>query len=264
MRPWHWLIVVVVAAGLISAGVGAEPQTAPASAPAASAPANECETMIRELKLVDPQASTLRKRFAERDAQLAKWDSTEGAKLAQVEAQLNEAHRTRDGDAILLAWDQKRRLTAERDALAKQLNDAIMAVLTPEQQIAWLSYLEYVSVLPKYAKANLTPEQLVQVRALCTEAAKEIAPLTAKGDAAGVEALRSKLQSQIDRLLTQQQQLAVYPPSDKPYVPPPPPPKIPAPKPATPPTVSGTKSTTNQPASPAGGKGTKRPPKGNG
>ena len=170
MRSMRWfaLVMVAVLAGDALAGRergrgrGREPEEA------------LCDQLVRECKLTADQQAEAKEKIKAVDAALAAWDKANADKVQAAEAAAKEARSGGDADARKKTSAELRALRTAREESAAAASAAVMAVLTPEQKVAWGAYELYQSIAGRYRRAELTEEQLTKIKAGCAVASKEL------------------------------------------------------------------------------------------
>jgi Spy/CpxP family protein refolding chaperone len=148
----------------------------------------EMAVLAKECKLSDEQQAKLIQVAAEANAEVQQWQKTNAAKLEAFRKAVQAAQEAGDQEAMKKAYADILSLREESRALMMKHQNAIAAVLTPEQKVAWQGYRLFVDVVSDLkAIVNLTDEQAPKVRPLCEEAAKDLAAIKDEGEA-GVKA----------------------------------------------------------------------------
>ena len=121
------------------------------------------------------------------------WQQTDGAKAEQLQQQIKQAQT-----ALTT-------LQAEQEKLAVRTHAAIMAVLTPEQQLAFITddVQRKIAALGKVLK--LTDTQSAQAKPLCDEAIKAISQAPAEDATAQMTALNKLYLAIWNQVLTTEQ-----------------------------------------------------------
>jgi Spy/CpxP family protein refolding chaperone len=165
--------------------------------------------MASQLGLTDEQKAKVAEIAKARADADAAWQKESGEKVAAAKKALADAKDQGDQAAAAKAKADFAALTDAQAKLDQDWRGEILAVLTPEQREQWAGFNLYVgSVAAKFKKAELTDEQVKQIKALCTAAAKEIAPLNGgdKQGAGQIFQIKEKLNQQIrDQVLTADQ-----------------------------------------------------------
>ena len=219
------LVVLTVAASL---SLAAEAPPAPKKPEPAKAMSGDAALMIAECKLAAEQKTRL---FEVSNASLkaiTEWNQANTPKLVALETAMKAASAARNEADYKRALAEFQTLVEQRKELVQNGQKAVLAILTPEQQLAWRAFQLHRQVLLIFEAANLTPLQSAKCRAMCREAAPELAAISGEGK----ESLRARdliLQGILDRakkeILTPEQQaaLAKEPPKAPPAAPLPPP-----------------------------------------
>lgn len=230
---------------------------AAAVAPSAyDANATEFDLMVRELKLTAEQQAKVGEKFQAMEKALADWDKENLARFEKIEEAIENARKAGNSDEVQRLFQQKTDLKDERAKLAEKFMREILALLTPEQQLEWEGFKLYQQMVARYKALKLTDDQLVKLRELCRQSAKEE---TATRDKDGnVATVRAKLIKDIrEQVLTQEQRDKLdgkHPSGASGTVTPPPPP----PPPKNPSKTDNPKNPKNPPKNPKPPK----PPKG--
>jgi Spy/CpxP family protein refolding chaperone len=175
--------------------------------------------MVTECKLTAEQQATLKEKVAAKIAALEAWNKDNAEKLKAAEDAQKATRSGTDDAAKKKAGADLKALQTARDAATAQADEAILAVLTPDQKIAWEGSKLCQATIAKYRKANLTEDQLAKVKSVCLAGAKELA--AAQGDDRKAKTARSvvplKIRFAIDEvILTPEQREAVAPPAPAP------------------------------------------------
>ena len=155
--------------------------------------------MVKVLVLTVDQDAKLKDAAKAYAAGKSQWEQENGEKARQLQQQINEAQKTLNA----LQATQKT-LTAPKDKLETDLHAAVMAVLTPDQQVAWKAYKLEQEVVNKFNKAKLTDEQIGKIKALCEQAVKDN-PQPGAGSRGGNEIVGKLTQTVTDTILTDAQ-----------------------------------------------------------
>jgi hypothetical protein len=219
------LVVITVAASLVLA---AESPPAPKKPEPAKAMSNDAALMIAECKLTPEQKAALLDASNASLKAITEWHQANGPKLAALQKALAAAREAGNTQEVQRLQAEARALTQQMRDLVRKGQQGVLAILTPEQQLAWRAFQLYRQVMLNLQAANLTPLQAGKCRAMCREAAPELAAISGEGE----ESLRARdllLQRILDRvkkeILTPEQQaaLAKEPPKEPPAAPLPPP-----------------------------------------
>jgi Spy/CpxP family protein refolding chaperone len=190
MKRFLWLVVCVVPAVLIAAPAAlaeeakAKPAKEKAPAKASSGLKGEYAIMASECKLPQDQIATLKAKVQAKDEALAAWEKENGEKAKAIQEAAKKAREGNDKAASKKAADDLKALNEAKAKIQADGMVAIYAVLTPEQKQTWDGFVLYRSMMARFKKVNPTDEQQGKIRALCADAAKEIAAVTGDEKAA--------------------------------------------------------------------------------
>ena len=177
------------------------------------------DLMIRQYKLSDEQQKTLKEKFQLKRKALAAWDQANGAKLTAAQEAAKTARKGTDDAAKRKASDDLKPLLQDRAQVTAEADKAIVAVLSPEQQIMWAGFQLAQSMLPHYRKANLTEEQAAKLIASCMIAAKDMAAFTGdeRKDKQGRTTVQKCLKWAVDNVILtpEQREILVKKPASK-------------------------------------------------
>jgi hypothetical protein len=191
MKRMAWLGLGVAMAILIaSPAMAADKEKAATTEKASSEKASsglhgEYAMMASVCKLTDEQVATLKTKLKAREDAVAALGKT-GEKAAASEA--------------------------EHQKITDKFMAEILAILTPEQRIAWEAFALSRSLAAHFRKANLTTEQETKIHALCADPAKDLA--ASKGDMTELRKARAEAATKLgktieDTLLTADQKAAM-------------------------------------------------------
>jgi Spy/CpxP family protein refolding chaperone len=219
MTRWTWLLcalgaLVLVVGPAMAADPAKEPaktdevkapEAAKAEAPKAEAPKTEAPKaeepkkaeeakkpvlegqladMAKECKLSDEQQAKLLQVATEANAEIQQWQKTNADKLEAFRKAVQAAQESGDQEAMKKAYTDIMSLREESRALMMKHQNAIAAILTAEQKVAWQGYRLFVDVVSDLKGiVNLTDEQAPKVRPLCEEAAKDLTAIKDEGEA---------------------------------------------------------------------------------
>lgn len=149
------------------------PPVAPAAGPVAAPPPGlrgEDVKMANAAGLLARQRKAVAKVLQKREMAEARWDLANGARLAQL--------RFAEADAIAAAQRtraarQIHALLAERDEIAHEYHQQVMAFLTPIQRTRANAYLLSQRMLDEFASLALSADQKAKVGRICKEAARD-------------------------------------------------------------------------------------------
>jgi Spy/CpxP family protein refolding chaperone len=228
MKPQACLMAAAALIVTASLALAAETPPAPKKPEPAKAMSGDAALMIAECKLTAEQKAKLLDASNASLKAITEWNQANSPKLASLQKALAAAREAGNTQEV-------QRLQAEAQALTQQMRDlvrkgqqAVLAILTPEQRLSWREFQLYRQVMRNLQATNLTPLQAGKCRAMCREAAPELAGISGEGE----ESLRARdliLQRILDRakkeILTPEQQaaLAKEPPKAPPTEPLPPP-----------------------------------------
>jgi len=178
----------------------------------------EADQIAAECKLTADQQATLKEKVKAKVAALEAWLKVNGEKLKAAQDAAKAARSGTDDAAKKKAGADLRALETERNQALIQADEAILAVLTPEQKADWDGAKMCQTMLNRYKKVNLTDEQTAKIKAVCKAAAAELAGLKdddkkAKQARAAVPA---KVMFAIEELLLTPEQKAAVAPAPKP------------------------------------------------
>jgi Spy/CpxP family protein refolding chaperone len=140
--------------------------------------------MVRECKLSDEQQAKLAQAVIDARAEAEAWQKTNAAKLEASRKAVQAAQDAGDQEATKKAYIDSMSLREETRALMMKHQNAIVAILTPEQRVAWQGYRLFVDVVSDLkAIVKLTDEQAPKVRPICEEAAQSLAAIKDEGEA---------------------------------------------------------------------------------
>ena len=228
MKPQACLMAAAALIVTASLALAAETPPAPKKPEPAKAMSGDAALMIAECKLTAEQKARL---FEVSNASLkaiTEWNQANTPKLVALETAMKAASAARNEADYKRALAEFQTLVEQRKELVQNGRKAVLAILTPEQQLAWRAFQLHRQVLLNFQAANLTPLQSAKCRAMCREAAPELAGISGEGE----ESRRARdliLQSILGRakkeILTPEQQaaLAKEPPKAPPAAPLPPP-----------------------------------------
>jgi len=152
----------------------------------------EYPTMVKVLVLNVDQDAKLKDAATAYAAGQGKWEQENGEKAHQLEQQIKEAQNTLNA------------IRAQREKLETDLNAAVKAVLTPEQQQSWKAYKLQKEIVGRLAKAKLTDEQVGKIKTMCEQTVKDNADAPPTGGR-GNEVVGKLYQSIVDQVLTDAQ-----------------------------------------------------------
>lgn len=220
MRMSTWLalaaVLALVAAPLAAgqrggAGTRGKGKAAPQSAK--ETVDAEVARIISECKLTAEQQETLKEKAKAKVAALEAWDKENGEKLKAAE----DAAKTARSSGTATSGGHKspneaKTLQDSREAAAAQAQEAMLAVLTPEQKAAWGGFQLYETTVARYHKANPTEDQLAKIKSLCLAASKQMGEVdtsSKKGKKGGTD-IEAKLRWAIEEaVLTPEQRATV-------------------------------------------------------
>ncbi|MCX5677147.1 MAG: hypothetical protein NTX87_19330 [Planctomycetota bacterium] len=159
--------------------------------------------MIKVCNLSQEQQKEIRTIEADRDKVAQNYYAENAEKMKAAQAALSEAYRSKDKDAIQKAMLDYRELMEPVGEFQKSAHDKVMAVLTTEQKAAWQENQVMGNIKAMFYRANLTDDQLGQLKAAYADLAKD--------KDAKVEDLARKLNEQARGLLTDEQKEAMKP-----------------------------------------------------
>ena len=223
------MILACCAAMALAGGTlhSVEEQEAPKKADKGQEPVKEKGSALRAAHAIMAKVCELsedqKKEIAKiRDAgvEAAKqWKQDNAEKLKELQESLNKAKEAGDEEAIKKATAELAAVKAQLAAISKKTRAEIMAVLTDEQKAKWHKYSLFTSVKRRFKAANLTDEQIEQIKALCDKTDPNV---DLSDDKARLKVLHS-LYAQVEKdILTDEQREAVAPkrlpePTTKPY-----------------------------------------------
>lgn len=207
------LLSLLVTAGLMASAAGQDAQTKPAggksagSGPAANRPAAASKPkallagmhaeMARVVGLDEAKQKQIAQLNEQRAAALQEYDKANAEKLKAAQADLAKAREAKDKDAIKKAQEAVSAIQQPRAEIAAKSWKEMLAVLTPDQRDKWHQHLVMRTVKERYAKAQLTDEQL-------NAASAALAKL-----AAGLDLSDNKLRSDVTKKLSEQVQSTI-------------------------------------------------------
>jgi Spy/CpxP family protein refolding chaperone len=153
--------------------------------------------MIKICGLSEEQQNEIKEIEAERNKITQAHYAENADKLKEAQAALSEAYKSKDKDAIQKAMADYRDLMEPVGEFQKSAHAKIMGVLTAEQKAVWQEYQVFNNIKAMFYRANLTEEQLAQLKAAYADLAKD--------KDAKVEDLVRKLNEQARGLLTDEQ-----------------------------------------------------------
>ncbi len=166
MRYARWMLCAVVVAAMAAPSLlFGQDNEAPKNVPPPKKPARapkkkparmrgEYAPMAKEVSLTAEQQAKVRQAVEAAKTEREAWEKENGPKVKELREQLNK-------------------LYAQRNALRAERREALMAILTPEQQVKWKGFVLYRSMMGRFRRAKLTDEQAQSVRTLCGEAVKD-------------------------------------------------------------------------------------------
>jgi len=213
MKPQAcWIVAAIALAIAATTAFAAEAPPGPKKPEPAKALSSDAAALIAECKLTDEQKAGL---FEVSNAALkaiTAWHQANGPKLAALEKALAAARQAGDTEESQKIQAEGQALVQQRRDLVQKGQQAVLAILTPEQRLSWVAFQAYRQTLLSLQAANLTPIQAAKCRAMCREAAPELAGIKGE-DEAGVRAqgaiLRRILEKMQKEVLAPEQQAAV-------------------------------------------------------
>ena len=133
------------------------------------------EQMAAELKLTDAQQADLKEKIKARDDALAAWTTANADKLKAAEDAAKTARAGTDVAAKKKAGADLKVLTDARKEAAAKAEEAILAVLTPEQKNQWQGLVLFQTTLGRLKKCSPTEEQQAKIRQACAATARDLA-----------------------------------------------------------------------------------------
>ena len=218
MRTSIWLVLAAVLA-LVAAplaagqrgGAGTRGKGKAAPQSAKETVDAEVARMTSECKLTAEQQETLKEKAKAKVAALEAWDKENGEKLKAAE----DAAKTARSSGTATGGGRKspseaKTLQDSREAAAAQAQEAMLAVLTPEQKAAWGGFQLYETTVARYRKANPTEDQVAKIKSLCVAACKQMGEVdtsSKKGKKSGPE-IEGKLRWAIEEAVLTPEQKA--------------------------------------------------------
>lgn len=149
-------------------------------------------------------------KFREACAKYAEARKATAKEVADLRKEMTQARKDKDRDKF-------KELAAKMKELTKAANDAqaeAIAVLTPEQKLAWEAQRMANMILGRLRKAELTQDQKDQILALCKERAKGLQGADEKSKRGALGALYKEVYEK-EGLLTADQKTTVKAPSER-------------------------------------------------
>lgn len=159
--------------------------------------------MASVLKMDEAQAAKLNEAVQKYQEAVKAWDaSASGQKYKELNAAAKKAREDKDKEKSKSIAQDMKSVRKERDELEAAEKAKIMDVLTPEQRTQWAGFTLYRGTIGRYKKLNLTEEQDAKIRAICTDAAKDMPD---KSDRKAAGAARKRLAEDVEKVLTADQ-----------------------------------------------------------
>ena len=174
--------------------------------------------MAKECKLSEAQQAKLASTAAEAKTAMEAWEKKNAEKLDAFKKARGAAIEAKDHAALKKVMDDIRPLIEENRALQTNHQNAIMALLTPEQKVALQGFALSIEMAAQLKSFNLTEAQSAKVRTMCDLAAKDLAQIKGEGEDAmtAQRAILDKLALGIkDNVLTAEQKALLAPPPDE-------------------------------------------------
>ena len=174
MNGLKWFVAVTLVAGLTAGTLSARERGGKKKS-AQEPEVSQFDTMVKELKLSDPQQAQLKEKMKACEDALAAWNQANADKVKAAEEAGKKAKESKDAADRKQAGAMNKELQAARAAATADAAAAVMAILTPEQKAAWEGLQLYKTVITRYRAVDLTEDQQAKIKAACIAAAAELA-----------------------------------------------------------------------------------------
>ncbi len=219
MAKWKWLVaglavVLLVASPLLAAEDEDQPAKKARKAKAPKEPKapkslirGQHAAMCEWCGCTDAQKADLEQVIRTNQEKMKAWSQANADPLKAANDKMAEARKVEDKEArsqaMKAAKEAARPLMEARSALQKEGEEAVLAVLTPQQRQAWAGYDLYRRVEGRLRKVELSDRQKDQVRDLAIAAAKDMG---AAEDRKAQAACQKKFETEVmDSVLTAEQ-----------------------------------------------------------